>query len=77
MAETVEKLAPQMDQISAKLAEVSIELQAINEKRYPKTIGNQPVREKIVTLKSTVAGAADSLGQFQPIIKLCQISWQS
>ena len=70
VAETVEKLAPQMDQISAKLKEISTEFQAINEKRYPKTIANQPVREKIVSLKSTVAGAADSLGQFQPIIKL-------
>ncbi len=70
VAETVEKLAPQMDQISLKLKEISTEFLSINEKRYPKTIGNQPVREKIVTLKSTVAGAAESLSQFQPIIKL-------
>lgn len=70
VAETVEKLAPQMDQISAKLDSISSESQAINEKRYPKSIMGKPVREKIVTLKSTVAGAAESLGQFQPIIKL-------
>ncbi|MBP9670181.1 DUF4012 domain-containing protein [Candidatus Woesebacteria bacterium] len=70
VAETVEKLAPQMDQISAKLKEVSNEFQAINENRYPKTVMGKEVRSKIVTLKTTVEGAAESLGQFQPIIKL-------
>ncbi len=70
VAETVEKLAPQMDQMSAKLKEVSSEFQAINEKRYPKSILGKPVRETITTLKTTVAGAAESLGQFQPIVKL-------
>jgi len=70
VAETVEKLAPQMDQISAKLKEVSSEFQAIDEKRYPKTIAGKNIRENIVSLKNTVATAADSLGQFQPIVKL-------
>lgn len=70
VAETVEKLAPQMDQISAKLKDISSEFQTIDEKRYPQTIGGKPVREKIVSLKSTVAGAAESLSQFQPIVKL-------
>jgi cytoskeletal protein RodZ len=70
VAETVEKLAPQMDQISAKLKEVSNEFQAINENRYPKSIAGKNIRENITTLKSTVEGAAESLGQFQPIVKL-------
>jgi hypothetical protein len=70
VATTVEKLAPQMDQISAKLREVSDEFQQINEKRYPKTIAGKEIRENITSLKSTVAGAAESLSQFQPIIKL-------
>ena len=70
IAETVEKLAPQMDQISLKLKEISGEFQAINEKRYPVSLAGKPIREKISTLKTTVAGAADSLSQFQPIVKL-------
>lgn len=70
VATTVEKIAPQMDQISAKLKEVSTEFQAINENRYPKSILGKSVREKISTMKTTVAGAAESLGQFQPIVKL-------
>lgn len=70
VASTVEKLAPQMDQISGKLKEVSTEFQAINEKRYPTTLAGKPIREKITNLKNTIATAAESLGQFQPIIKL-------
>ena len=70
VAETVEKLSPQMDQISAKLKEVSFEFEGINEKRYPVTIAGKSVREKISDLKNTVATAAESLSQFEPIIKL-------
>ncbi len=70
VAETVEKLAPQMDQISAKLKDISADFQAIDERRYPVSFSGKPIREKITTLKSTVAGAAESLSQFQPIIKL-------
>ncbi|KKU26474.1 MAG: hypothetical protein UX37_C0002G0040 [Microgenomates group bacterium GW2011_GWA2_46_16] len=70
IAETVEKLSPQMDEISLKLKGISAEFQTINEKRYPKTIMGKEVRSKITTLKTTVAGAAESLGQFQPIVQL-------
>ncbi len=70
VAETVEKLAPQMDEISAKLKLMSNEFSYINPKRYPTSIAGKPVREKIITLQTTVAGAAESLGQFQPIVKL-------
>lgn len=70
VAETVEKLAPQMDEISSKLSAMSAEFQEINEKRYPKTIAGREIRENIVALKSTVANSAESLSQFQPIIKL-------
>ncbi len=70
VAETVEKLAPQMDEISAKLALMSEDLEKINDKRYPKQVFGKPVREKITSLKSAVSGAATSFGQFQPMVKL-------
>lgn len=70
VAETVEKLAPQMDEISVKLKAINSEFQAINEKRYPGSVGGKQIRQKIVDLKSMVATAAESLGQFQPIVKL-------
>ncbi|PIR99132.1 hypothetical protein COT87_01070 [Candidatus Collierbacteria bacterium CG10_big_fil_rev_8_21_14_0_10_44_9] len=70
VATTVEKLAPQMDQISSKLKEISTEFQSINENRYPKTLAGKNVREKIITLKSSVSRVANSLNQFKPIIQL-------
>ena len=70
VAETVEKLAPQMDQIAGKLKDASNELQGINENRYPKSVGGKEIRSNIASLKSTVEGAAESLTHFQPIVKL-------
>ncbi len=70
VAETVEKLSPQMDSISGKLGAISNELSGINSKRYPTSLFGREVRGQIDTLKKTVAGAATSIGQFQPIIKL-------
>lgn len=70
VAETVEKLAPQMDAISGKLKQMSNEFDQINPKRYPTSLAGTPVRERITTLQSTISGATDSLSQFQPIVKL-------
>lgn len=70
VAETVEKLAPEMDAISAKLKQIDNEISGINENRYPKTIQGMTVRDNIASAKSTVAGLANSLSNFQPIVKL-------
>lgn len=70
VAETVEKLSPEMDTISLKLKEIDAEIQGINENRYPKTIQGMPVRENIAQAKTAVSGLAGSLQNFQPIIKL-------
>ena len=70
IATTVEKLAPEMDNINQKLGEVSSELSLINPKNYPEKIGDKEVRAKLVTLQSTVAGMVTSLSSFQPMVKL-------
>lgn len=70
VAETVEKLAPQMDKISGKLKEASDAIETINENRYPKSVFGREVRSNITTFKTTVKGASVSLSQFQPIVKL-------
>lgn len=70
VAETVEKLAPEMDTISAKLKEIDSEIQGINENRYPVSIQGMALRENITQAKSTVSGLASSLQNFQPIVKL-------
>ncbi|GAB4027472.1 MAG: hypothetical protein Fur0011_5640 [Candidatus Microgenomates bacterium] len=70
VAETVEKLAPEMDNISAKLKMVDETISEIDENRYPKTISGMAVRENITQAKAVVSGLADSLSNFQPIVKL-------
>ncbi len=70
VAQTVEKLAPEMDTINAKLQEINQEIQGINENRYPKTISNIVIRENIVQAKGMVNSLAGSLKNFQPIVKL-------
>lgn len=70
LSDTVEKLAPQMDGISAKLGEISKELETINENRYPKTVQGTEVRGEIAGFKSSVKSTSTSLSQFQPFVRL-------
>lgn len=70
LATTVEKLAPQMSDISAKLGEMSSYLEQINEKRYPEIIRGIEVRSRLTSLKKTVRSSAVTLSDFQPFIKL-------
>lgn len=70
LAQTVEKVAPQMDAIGAKLKEINTEIQAIDPGRYPSSVAGHEVRGNIVTLQRTVSTAASSVSEFQPIVKL-------
>lgn len=70
LATTVEKLAPQMNDISAKLKEMDSHLQQINEKRYPEKVKGIEVRSRLSSVKKTVASSATTLSDFQPFIKL-------
>lgn len=70
LANTVEKLSPQMDAIGAGLQQVSAELDQIDEQRYPRSFMGQEIRANLVTLKDTVRGAGESVLQFQPFIEL-------
>lgn len=70
LSETVEKLSPQMDMISGKLALVNGELQQIDEKRYPRQFQGTPVRESLTSFKASVKSTATSLHEFQPFVKI-------
>jgi len=70
LAQTVEKLSPQLDEIAHSLGAVSSELEAINPARYPKQFRGTLIREPLLSLRSSVKAAATSLSQFQPFIKL-------
>jgi len=70
LAKTVEKLAPQMKDLSVILAKINTHLEAINDKRYPVSIRGVEVRTRLTALKSTVASASSTLANFEPFIKL-------
>lgn len=70
IAETVEKLAPEMDNIAASLNKVNDEVAQINEKRYPKSLNGYNIREQITDSKHLLSSTSTSLTQFQPIIEL-------
>lgn len=70
LADTVEKLAPQLDSIGTGLQAVSAELEQIDENRYPKTLGDKEVRSRIASLKVAVKNAGNSIGEFQPFISI-------
>jgi hypothetical protein len=70
LAETLNKIAPQLDTISADLNQAKAEIDKINPNRYPVTLLNKQVRSKIVTLKSSVDESANLVSQSKPLIKL-------
>lgn len=70
LSETLNKIAPQLDNISSDLNQVKTEIDKIDPNRYPETLFGKQVRSKIVTLKSSVDESADLISQSKPLIKL-------
>lgn len=66
--DTLDKIQPHLDEISAKLQLARAEIDQINADRYPEEIAGKKIREKVVLLKDTVDGVAELTGQVQPIV---------
>lgn len=67
--ETLDKVAPILDEISVDLETVKTELAAINPQRYPETVKDIPVRQYVVTAQELSAGAANALVEYRPVIE--------
>lgn len=70
IAETVEKIAPEMDKMQVVLGNIDAEIAQINENHYPKSFFGTPVREQIAGIKETTHRFNESFSQFQPIVKI-------
>ncbi len=70
IVQTLEKISPQLDNISQHLNLVKEEVLAINPRRYPQKIRGQAIREQIVTLQETVVNLSDSLAQLKPALAI-------
>jgi hypothetical protein len=70
MAETLDKISPELEGITKKLAKAGEELSSINPKRYPKTLGGKEVRSKIVSAQAALNESVQLFSQAKPLIKL-------
>lgn len=67
--ETLDKIAPILDEISADLDTVKNELALIDANRYPETLRDMPVRSYIISAQELSAGAATALSEYRPVIE--------
>lgn len=70
MAETLDKISPDLDKVATDMQAAQKELDQIDPNRYPETLFGKQVRPKIVALKTTVDESDQLLTQAKPLIKL-------
>lgn len=70
MAQTLDKISPELDKVAVGMESAQKELDKIDPKRYPESIRGKNIRSKIVDLKSAVSESATLLSQAKPLIKL-------
>ncbi|EKD53500.1 MAG: Secreted protein, partial [uncultured bacterium] len=70
MAQTLDKISPDLEKVEADMAAAQKELDQIDPARYPESISGKNIRSKIVEVKTTVAESSQLLSQAKPLIKL-------
>ena len=70
MAQTLDKISPQLDVVGKDMEDVQAELNKIDANRYPEKFMGKNIRSKIVEIKSTVSDSTSLLSQAKPFIKL-------
>jgi hypothetical protein len=70
MAETLDKISPELEGITAELVKAGDDIASINPKRYPKTIAGKELRAKLVSLQTALSGSVQLFSQAKPLIKL-------
>ncbi len=68
--ETLDKISPQLEEVSSKVALIEAEIAGINPKRYPTSIKNTPVRGQLVTIQQSLASTKESLSNIKPLLAL-------
>lgn len=70
MAETLDKISPELEGITKELSKVGDEILSINPKRYPKTFAGKEIRAKIVSVQTALGESVQLFSQAKPLIKL-------
>lgn len=69
LVETLDKVTPQIDEVSKKVALIEKEIEPIDPDRYPEEFGGKKIRSNIVEAKSLVALGSEFLREAQPLAK--------
>ncbi len=67
--ETLEKVTPVLDEISANLDAVNAELAQIDPNRYPESVRGTVIRPRIIQVKQLSDAAVTGMQQYRPIIE--------
>lgn len=67
--QTLEKVTPQIDDITNEMKTVQTELDAIDPNRYPEQVQGQPVRPYLTQAQTLADGAVTALTDYRPIIE--------
>ncbi len=67
--QTLQKVTPEIDAITADMQKAQAELAAIDANRYPNEFRGIPVREKVVQAQALTDGAVTALTEFRPVIE--------
>jgi len=70
LVETLDKIAPKLEELSSKAEKARDEINQIDANRYPEEIAGKKIRSKIIDLQSTVSEFTALLTQARPMIKL-------
>ncbi len=68
--ETLDKISPQLEGVSGQLTQAQTEFNRINPRHYPKSIFGKPVREKIVSLQTSLKSSEEVLKNIKPLLSL-------
>lgn len=70
VVQTLDAIAPKLDEISGKLNEANEALKKVNPNRYPAEVAGKKIRENIILAQNSLDSAAQSLSEAKPLIAL-------
>jgi len=68
--DTLDKISPQLENISLKVTDMQNNINEINPKHYPKSFFAKPVRSHITTTQSSLSGIQETLANIKPLLTL-------
>ncbi|PIR59099.1 MAG: hypothetical protein COU69_01770 [Candidatus Pacebacteria bacterium CG10_big_fil_rev_8_21_14_0_10_56_10] len=67
--QTLEKVTPILDEITAELKVMEAQVAQVDERRYPESFRGQPVRAKVLGVKNVAHQSLELMTEFRPIIE--------